>query len=309
MIPLVVIEGPTASGKSALALELAQLLNAEIVSADSRQIYRHMNIGTAKPSQQELKRVTHHMIDIVDPKESFSAGMFSSSVSSIVSNIHQREKRVILCGGTGLYVRAVLDGLCPMPVIPPEIKQHLQNRLEIEGLEALYSELQQVDYVLAARVSCNDKQRIIRGLEVFYGTGRCLTEHWGAQPQSGSYKPLRVLISPPREALYHRIDHRITIMLQNGLLEEISMLLAHGYSWQDPGLNSLGYKEYREYFTGLKSLAECSAMAAQYSRNYAKRQMTWYRNCRFDLVFSEEELNISSSIDQIKTASARFGDY
>lgn len=301
MIPLIVIEGPTASGKSALALELAEAIGGEIISADSRQIYRLLNIGTAKPSTRDLERIPHHLIDIIYPNESFNAGRFAGLAHEAIRDVHRNGHMPILCGGTGLYVRSVLEGLCPMPEISPDVKSLLLTRLKVEGLNALFIELQKFDPSFAEKVSQNDKQRIIRGLEVFYGTGMNLTDHWVRQLRTNHYQVFRILINPPRDRLYHRINQRIKNMLESGLLDEISGILNGGYTWSDPGLNSLGYKEYMDYYMQKRSLDECSLLAAQYSRNYAKRQLTWYRSIMFDLTLTADELNISSTIKHIKT--------
>jgi tRNA dimethylallyltransferase len=293
MIPLIVIEGPTASGKSKLAIELASHLNTEIISADSRQVYKYMDIGTAKVTKEELKQIPHHMIDVLNPDERFNAGQFASMAADIASEIYSRAKIPIVCGGTGLYVRSMLEGLCHIPLIMPEIKEELLNRLVTEGLPVLYSELMQLDPDFAKSISLNDKQRIVRGLEVAIGTGKPLSRHWQEQRDNKMYKVFRILISPERQNLYNAIDNRIQQMVNEGLIEEIRSLLSMGYSETSPGLSSLGYQEFFPYINAQSDLSECCAIAAQHHRNYAKRQVTWYRKCTFDLTLSSPLVNIS----------------
>jgi tRNA dimethylallyltransferase len=297
---IVVIEGPTASGKSSLAMALAQSLGSCIISADSRQVYKGMDIGTAKPSREDQARVKHHLIDIIEPNQRFSAGDFVKRASAIIAE--EREAIPIVCGGTGLFIKSLLEGICELPPIDRSIKAGLREYLnEVKGnpesyrqrLDLLYAELSEVDPVFAAKVSRNDPQRIIRGLEVFRGTGIPLSTHWQNQNQERAYNSFRILINPPRASLYARINTRFEQMVAAGLLDEISGLLKRGYTFDDPGLNSLGYKEFRPYFEGKSSLEECVKLAAQRSRNYAKRQVTWYRNCEFDLTMDVVPFNIS----------------
>lgn len=293
MIPLIVIEGPTASGKSRLAIELASHLDTEIISADSRQIYKFMDIGTAKVTREQLAQIPHHMIDVLNPDERFNAGQFALMAADIASDIYSRAKIPIVCGGTGLYVRSMLEGLCHIPEIKPEIKEELLNSLVTEGLPALYSELMLLDPDFAKSISLNDKQRIVRGLEVAIGTGIPLSRHWQEQISNQNYKVFRILILPERKSLYNAIDNRVQQMVNEGLIEEIRNLLNMGYTQASPGLTSLGYKEFFPYINAKADLSECCALAAQHHRNYAKRQVTWYRKCTFDLTLSSPLVNIS----------------
>ena len=305
---LIVIEGPTASGKSTLAMALAQSLGSCIISADSRQIYKGMDIGTAKPSLADQAAVKHHLIDIIEPNQRFSAGDFVKSASAIIAE-EQYANIPIVCGGTGLFIRSLLEGICEMPSIAKSIKAELREYLNQvkddpvayrQRLDQLYAELSEIDPVFAAKVSPNDPQRIIRGLEVFRGTGIPLSTHWQNQNQERPYKSFRILINPPRASLYERINTRFDQMIDAGLIDEISGLLKRGFTFDDPGLNSLGYKEFRPFFEGRSSLEECVQLAAQRSRNYAKRQVTWYRNCEFDLTTPGFPLNISVIEAKIK---------
>ena len=286
MIPVITIEGATASGKSALAIVLAEALNTEIISADSRQVYRYLDIGTAKVTKEEQKRVKHHLIDIINPDETYNAGAFVKDASLIIEKLHSEGKIPVICGGTGLYIKALLKGLFSLPPLPQEIRQNLKQRLKEEGLAALYAELKSLDPLFAEKISENDTQRILRGLEVAIGTGIPLSEHWQKQKSSCKYNAFRILIDIPRPELYQRINQRIEKMLAQGLLAEIENLFALGYDENSPGLNCLGYKEFLPYFKKEVGLEECILLAAQHQRNYAKRQVTWYRKGNFDLVIS-----------------------
>ncbi|HOE55856.1 MAG TPA: tRNA (adenosine(37)-N6)-dimethylallyltransferase MiaA [Candidatus Cloacimonas acidaminovorans] len=286
MIPVITIEGATASGKSALAIVLAEALNTEIISADSRQVYRYLDIGTAKVTKEEQKRVKHHLIDIINPDETYNAGAFVKDASLIIEKLHSEGKIPVICGGTGLYIKALLKGLFFLPPLPQEIRQNLKQRLKEEGLAALYAELKSLDPLFADKISENDTQRILRGLEVAIGTGIPLSEHWQKQKSSCKYNAFRILIDIPRPELYQRINQRIEKMLAQGLLAEIENLFALGYDENSPGLNCLGYKEFLPYFKKEAGLEECILLAAQHQRNYAKRQVTWYRKGNFDLVIS-----------------------
>jgi tRNA dimethylallyltransferase len=286
MIPVITIEGATASGKSALAIVLAEALNTEIISADSRQVYRYLDIGTAKVTKEEQKRVKHHLIDIINPDETYNAGAFVKDASLIIEKLHSEGKIPVICGGTGLYIKALLKGLFFLPPLPQEIRQNLKQHLKEEGLAALYAELKSLDPLFAEKISENDTQRILRGLEVAIGTGIPLSEHWQKQKSSCKYNAFRILIDIPRPELYQRINQRIEKMLAQGLLAEIENLFALGYDENSPGLNCLGYKEFLPYFKKEAGLEECILLAAQHQRNYAKRQVTWYRKGNFDLVIS-----------------------
>jgi len=286
MIPVITIEGATASGKSALAIALAEALNTEIISADSRQVYRFMDIGTAKVTKEEQKRIKHHLIDIINLSENYNAGAFLKDASIIIEKLHSEGKIPVICGGTGLYVKALLKGLFTLPPLPEKIRHSLKQRLKNEGIAVLYAELLKLDPLFANKISENDTQRILRGLEVVMGTGIPLSDHWQKQKLSCKYNAFRILIDIPRPELYKRINLRMEKMLDQGLLDEIENLFALGYTENSPGLNCLGYKEFLPYFKKEAGIEECILSAAQHQRNYAKRQVTWYRKCTFDLVIS-----------------------
>lgn len=304
MIPIVIIEGPTASGKTQLALQLARELGSEIISADSRQVYRFMDIGTAKPAQAELESVPHHLIGIIDPDESYNAGRFCADAGAAVENLHAKGSIPIICGGTGLYISALLNGIFELDQTDPQLREKLLQRLQTEPLDILYKELKELDPDFARKISSQDKQRILRGLEVFYATGIPISRHWQLQRSEAKYQVFRILIDTPRELLYRRINLRLEEMLRQGLLEEIQNLVKLGYSERSPGLNSLGYREFMAHLRGTAALDECAGLAAQHSRNYAKRQCTWYRKCKFDLTLGTEDLIISSVVERLKAQLA-----
>lgn len=299
MIPLIVIEGPTASGKTALAIELARRLDTEIISADSRQVYRHMDIGTAKPSSSELEAVPHHLISIIEPSQSYNVGLFCEDAGKVVERLHSQGRIPLVCGGTGMYVAGLLKGIFPQPEIPAQIRHNIRQRMAAEGPERMYGELREADPEFAGKISPNDRQRIQRGLEIWAATGISISEHWRRQEREQIYVAYRILLNPPRKELYARINRRIEQMLAAGLTDEIKRLLELGYDEHSPGLSSLGYREFLPWLRNRVSLQDCTALAAQHSRNYAKRQCTWYRKHKFDLTLGSSEINISSVTELI----------
>lgn len=300
MIPLLTIEGPTASGKSELALVLARELGCEIISADSRQVYRYLDIGTAKPDPAALEEVRHHLIGIIEPSESYNVGRFCQDAGAIARNLAERGVLPLVCGGTGLYVDGLIRGIFLQLAIPADVRAKLRERLQEQGLPALYGELLAVDPEFAGRISTQDKQRILRGLEVFEATGEPISGHWRRQQREENFRCFRILLDPPRAELYRRIDGRVDRMLELGLLEEIRSLLKRGFTPQSPGLNSLGYKEFLPLLLDGAELGQCRDLAAQHTRNYAKRQCTWYRKHRFDLTLTSIAANISEVLGPIR---------
>lgn len=301
MIPIIVIEGPTASGKTTLALALAEHLKSEIISADSRQVYKFLDIGTAKPSPEELARVRQHLIDIINPDESFNAGLFRHQALAISQALNEQGKIPVVCGGTGLYVKALLEGLFKSDVNDPQIRAALDEECNENGLKVLYERLCEVDSQAAKQISCNDKQRIMRALEVFQATGIPLSEHWQRQERSPQFKAFRIFLNEERDVLYKRIDERVLKMLNSGLIEEIKSILKKGYNWSDPGFNSVGYKEFRPYLETGENLDKCTALAQQHTRNYAKRQLTWYRKGSFNLADGSLSISICNVTEAIES--------
>lgn len=294
---LVIVQGPTASGKSALALEVAERIGGEIINADSMQVYRGMDIGTAKPSREERQRVPHHLYDIVDPDVNFTAADFREQASRAIAAIERRGKRVILVGGTGLYIRILTRGLADSPGGDEEIRRELEAEARRKGLESLHRRLAAVDPVTAARLHSNDAIRIVRALEVFLLTGRPLSafqqEHRFADER---YRCLKLGIAVEREILYRRVEERVDRMIADGFVEEVRGLLAAGYSPSLKSMGSIGYREICSHLAGEYPLEEAVRRIKQSTRQYAKRQMTWFRRDpeiiwveypgKFDSIFS-----------------------
>ncbi|MGA1844960.1 MAG: tRNA (adenosine(37)-N6)-dimethylallyltransferase MiaA [bacterium] len=275
--PLLVIAGPTATGKSRLALHCARQWGAEIISADSRQIYRHLDIGTGKPTPEERALVPHHMIDIVEPDQPYSAGEYGRSARSIIDALHTQGTLPMLVGGTGLYIRAVIDGLAPSPPSDPRVKEDLLRRVEREGIHTLHRELMEVDPRIAKRLHPNDRQRILRAIEVFRISGRRLSDFHQDTGGDPRYRTIFFVLSRPRPELYELIDTRIDDMFAQGLIEEVQYLIEKGYTPDHPGMQSIGYSRLYDHLTGRISLAEARFAMKQDTQRYAKRQMTWFR--------------------------------
>jgi len=273
---VITIVGPTASGKTDLAIALAGTMGGEIVSADSRQIYKRLDIGTAKPTAAERRRTVFHLIDFIEPDEEYSCGQFGRDAEAIIQSILDRKKIPIVCGGTGLYIRALYDPLHPLPRSTRETKAKLTAALAAQGLGSLYKKLQAVDPEWARRIKPNDKQRIMRGLEIQEMTGRPLSG-WLDKPRPrGRFRPRYFGIRLPRARLYERIDRRFDRMITDGLIDEIRGILKQGYPADINALRTIGYREMIEYLAGDQSLAEAVGRAKKYTRNFAKRQMTWF---------------------------------
>lgn len=298
MKPVIIIQGPTAVGKSSLAFDIAKKLNLEIISADSRQVYKYMNIGTAKPTSTELAEVKHHLVDIIEPNESYNAGRFVREATEIVD--HSGIEFPIICGGSGFYISSFLEGLCEIEEISQEIRDSLMKEWDSIGNKAMYKRLVDIDPLVAEKVSDNDKQRICRGLEVFYATNKRLSSYWEEQGLLVPRKVLNILLVDDRQDIYQRINSRYEQMVKSGLLNEIRELFKMGYQRDDPGLSAVGYKELLPFILDKEDLASCIELAKQHSRNYAKRQLTWYRRSKFNLVFFRKSIRYSSIDEYIK---------
>ena len=276
---MICVVGPTASGKTELAIRLAEALDGEIVSCDSMQIYRRMDIGTAKPTKEEQARCRHHMIDVAEPDEEFSVGRYVEMADRCVQDIFSRGKTAVVVGGTGLYCDALVLGRRFAPHPETGKRELLQQRCEKEGSEALLRELAAIDPETAARLHAGDQKRIIRALEVYYETGRTISFH-NAETQKipPKYHPVRLCIDfEDRAELYARIDRRVEKMREAGLDEEVRRLLAEGVCENTTAMQAIGYKELVACEKGELSRDEAYALIAQHSRNYAKRQLTWFR--------------------------------
>ena len=275
---IICIAGPTASGKTALAVELAKELNGEVVSCDSMQIYKRMDIGTAKPTIEEIAGIPHHMIDVAEPDEDFSVSKYCEMASPIVDDIVARGKTAIIAGGTGLYMDSLMRGNDFAPFPATGHRERLEEKLAIVGLEAMIAELAAIDPEAAVRAQRNPR-RIIRALEVFYETGETITSHnLKTQAIPPRYSPLWLgLDFEPRALLYERIDLRVGIMLETGLEKEIRDLLSSGISPNCTAMQAIGYKEFVAALDGQCTMEEAADEVRKASRRYAKRQLTWFR--------------------------------
>ncbi len=277
--PLIVIVGPTGSGKTALSLDLARAYDGEIVSCDSVAVYREFEIGTAKPSREERACVPHHLIDVADPAEEFTAGEYSRVARAAIADITRRGKLPIVVGGTGLYLRALLEGLFPGPQRSEELRERLRERAARRGNEYLHRILKRLDAAAATVIHPNDASKTIRAIEVSLAAKQPMTEAWkrGRDPLTG-YEILRIGINPERQKLYDRINHRAAQMFENGLIEETRSLRAkYGDGRSVFALRSLGYRQAAQFLNGELTKEQAIAAAQQGHRNYAKRQMTWFR--------------------------------
>ena len=279
MNKIICIAGPTASGKTALAVELAKELNGEVVSCDSMQVYRRMDIGTAKPTQEEKQGIVHHMIDVAEPDEDFSVSRYCEMAAPIVEDIIARGKTAIIAGGTGLYMDSLIKGNAFAPFPSTGMRERLEAQAEGAGMEAMLSRLRAIDPDAAARLHLSDRKRIIRALEVYYETGETITAHnIRTQSLPPRFAPLWLgLDFEERAELYRRIDLRVEIMLRQGLVEEIRGLLAQGIPPKATAMQAIGYKEFVAALEGGGSIEAAAAQVQLSSRRYAKRQLTWFR--------------------------------
>jgi len=275
---VLVITGPTASGKSALALELAKRLNGEIICADSLTVYRGFEIGSAKPTARQRHDIPHHLLDIRDPTESFSAADFRLEATDVINDLIRRGKRPILAGGTGLYLRALLRGLNKAPGEDGPLREKLRMRAEKEGAGQLLAELDQIDPDTARRLHPNNLIRIIRALEVYHATGLPLSQlHAEHAFSSSTYNALQLCLELPRQELYLRINARVDTMIADGLVTEVEQLLRDGVPSDCKPLKAIGYKEVVAYLQGVYDHDEMVRLIKRNTRHFAKRQLTWFR--------------------------------
>lgn len=274
---LIVIAGPTASGKTALAIDVARRLGGEIVNADSQQVYRGFDIGTAKPSPDELAAVPHHLISFVDPMDAYSAARFQKDADAAIEDIARRGKTPVVVGGTGLYLRVLLRGVMPGSSTDPALRSQLESRAAIEGREALHEELRRIDPASALKIQPTDLVRIIRALEIHAQTGQPASIVRAQHGFGDERHPHRLFVlSPEREALYPAINERTRRMYERGLIEETRALIAAGFRDAAP-MRSVGYAQALDVIEGRLELARAIELTAQATRNYAKRQFTWFK--------------------------------
>lgn len=276
---IVCVVGPTASGKTKMAVELAKQLGGEVISCDSMQIYRGMDVGTAKPTDEEMQGITHHMIDIAEPDEDFSVGRYVEMADACVQDVLSRGKTAVIAGGTGLYVDSLIAGRSFAPVPSTGKREMLERRAETEGISALHRELSEVDPETASRLPLADRRRIIRALEVYQETGMTITEYnEETKKQPPRYRPVWLgMTFEDRTALYARIDLRVEEMMRQGLADEVRALLRRGVPETATAMQAIGYKELTAAVRGETDMLEAVRLIQQRSRNYAKRQLTWFR--------------------------------
>jgi len=274
-VPFII--GPTGIGKTEISVQIAKKLPIEIISADSRQIYKFMDIGTAKPPPEILKIIPHHFINHLSPNEYFSAGMYGKEARNKINQILDIKKIPLVVGGSGLYIQALIDGFSEINVIDQHIRDSLHKRLTIQGVEKLHTELESVDPALAKKLKMKDKQRILRGLEVFYATGIPLSQLQLNKPDPASFNPVMIGLEADRDFLYNKINNRVDEMMKKGLVDEVRQLKDMGFSGEDNALNTVGYKEIINYLRNTYELGELVDKIKINSRRYAKRQITWFR--------------------------------
>lgn len=274
---VVVIVGPTASGKTSASIELAKKMNGEIISADSMQIYQEMNIGTAKPSKEEMNGVKHYLLDFLSPEENFNVTLYKEKAEEAIEEILKKGKTPIIVGGTGLYVSTLIHGI-EFSEVPEDLKfrDEMEKMAEAKGKEYLHQELMKVDPVAAKNIDQNNVRRVIRALEIYHVTGKTKTELDAMSQKEVPYDYLVYGIETPREKLYERINLRVDKMLEAGLVEEVSYLVTH-YQVSKTAMQGLGYKEVVEYLNHKLTYEEMVEKIKQESRRYAKRQLTWFR--------------------------------
>ncbi len=278
---LLVIVGPTGAGKSAAAEAVAAATGAHIISADSQQVYRQMDIGTSKPSAEVLRQVDYHQIDIVDPDQEMTAGVFVDSTDAVIRRLTEQKIPIVVVGGTGLYVRALIRGLFDGPPANPVFRSQIENTIATDGLETVYSQLKRVDVESTHRIGPRDKKRIIRALEVFEHTGIPLSIHLRShaqRPVTFRYQCLMVGIAPERESLYQRINTRVDSMMDQGLVEEVEKLRDNNYLPENcRSQKAIGYAEMHRYLSGEVDKSEAVRLIQRNTRHYARRQLSWYR--------------------------------
>jgi tRNA dimethylallyltransferase len=306
-IPLILIVGPTAVGKTELAIQLAENLNGEIISADSRLFYRGMNIGTAKPSPEEMAGVPHYLIDIVNPDDTLSLAVFQQKAKDIITDIHSRRKLPFLVGGTGQYIRAVTQGWTP-----PEVTQNDRLRAELErialpserGKEWLHDKLHFLDPDAAEKIDARNVRRTVRALEVILTTGRKFSEQRGQA--ASPYQLITIGLTRPREELYQRVDERIDLMFENGLVNEVQELLSKGYSPTLPSMSAIGYRECVNVVKGMLTVDQAKMEMRRLTRIFVRRQANWFKESDPDIMWFKINDKVGKEIEKYIRQSIDF---
>ncbi|MCZ6703223.1 MAG: tRNA (adenosine(37)-N6)-dimethylallyltransferase MiaA [Ignavibacteria bacterium] len=291
---VIVITGTTCSGKSYLGLKLAQLLNGEIISADSRQIYKKLCIGTAKPSATELQKVKHHFIDILNPDEDYDANKFSIQAEKVINEIQDKNITAVVVGGSGLYIKALIEGIIESAVKDEDLREILLSKKQKYGVEFLYTELKKVDPVSSEKMLPQNWKRVIRALEVYHLTGRPIWQHHINQNKIPKFNFYQIGLNWDREVLYRRVEERVDEMIGKGLVEEVKSILDDGYDKNLNSLNTVGYKEIISYLEDEITLDRAIELIKRNTRRYAKRQLTWFRadeRIKWINVSSQEGIN------------------
>ncbi len=306
---VVAVTGPTASGKTALSIEIAKRYNGEIVSCDSMQIYKYMNIGTAKPTVDEMQGIPHHMIDEISPNEGFSVVEYVKRSREYIDDILSRDKLPVLVGGTGLYLDSILNNTKFSEAEgDEEYRNQLYSMAEKEGNEAVHRILKEIDPLSAEKIHPNNVRRVIRALEIYKTTGKTMTKVNEESVREPIYDALIIGLLWDREILYERINQRVDIMLKNGLLDEVKGILAMGIDKNATAMQAIGYKEFAEYLEGAASMEEAVERVKQESRRYAKRQMTWLRrNERINWLLLQSDYNYNKIVKQSCDMIDKFG--
>lgn len=297
MSKVLVILGPTCVGKTQISLKLADILNGEIVSFDSRQVYKFMDIGTAKPTKEEGERVRHHLIDLVSPDEKFTAADYGKKAREAIREITERNKQPIAVGGSGLYLKALIEGFFQGPPANEKIRERLQREAQEFGEPHLFNRLKEVDFKATQRIHSNDLVRIIRALEVYELTGKPIT----AWQQEGTYEQflmqfVKIGLTLERERLYERINHRVEEMVARGLLDEVKKLKNNGYTPKLKALKTVGYQELFDYLKGELDLPAAIEKIKLNTRHYAKRQLTWFKKDKYITWLDATEDNLIERI-------------
>ena len=306
---IICIAGPTASGKTALAVELARELDGEVISCDSMQIYRRMDIGTAKPTRDEMQGIPHHMIDVADPDEDFSVSRYCEMATPILDDILARGKTAIIAGGTGLYMDSLIRGNDFAPYPSTGARERLEQEADDMGMEYMLEKLRTIDPESATKLHLADRKRIIRALEVFEETGETITSHnKRTQAIPPRYSPLWLgLDFEPRQTLYDRIDLRVGMMLEQGLVKEIQDLLSSGIPAKCTAMQAIGYKEFVSALEGNATIQEAADEVRKASRHYAKRQLTWFRrNPEMNWLTRREGENFAEILQQARQLARQF---
>ncbi len=302
---VIVLVGATAAGKTRLSLQLATAIGGEIVSADSRQVYRYMDIGTAKPSPEERRQVPHHFIDIRNPDAYYSAGEYSRAARQTIDDIFDRERQPLVVGGSGFYIRALVDGLFAPNISDAGVKKKWRQCIEKEGKENVFARLKQIDPESAARLHPNDVQRVVRALEVYDLTKTPLSAYRPGREKRADFKALFLGLARTRQNLYERIEARVDAMVDQGLFAEVKYLLQQGYDDRYNALRTVGYREVFPYLRGKTRRDETIEAIKMNSRRYAKRQLVWFRRDKRIRWLDAEALSQNALVETILSARAK----